>query len=252
MDRTNNNVFNSLFWVVVAAVIMVFAATPVLAQEVSPEGNVLAVAPACCLEGTSAEDNVSVTVYADIVSGRDFPDQGFSLTGEPVTEFGITACSGAWCVDLWRAESLSGNVADHETDLAIFRTDTIGGFTVETKVAFFELEGPEVWDAKLTVSHPIGERCEASASYEVMWAGFNDHVTKGELSCSFPTSVERLTVDVSGAVAYSTWASSVTPMYQLGLGYELRPGLTASFYLKGYEGESDQNILFGVGIARTW
>jgi hypothetical protein len=234
MGRANNNTSTALFWVVFAAAIMVFVAAPALAQEAPPE------------------PDTSVTTYIDFVGGRDFADQGFSLTRDPVAEFGVTACSGAWCVDLWRAESLTGNVADHETDLAVMRTDTFGEFTVETKVAFFELDGPEVWDAKLTISHPLGERCEASASYEVMWAGFNDHVTRGELACSSPTPVEGLSVDGSLAVAYSTWSGSATPSYQLGVGYELRPGLSASLYLKGYEGSDDQNVLLGFGIAQTW
>lgn len=225
-----------LFWIAVGAAIFVslFSVATAHAQE----------AP--------AEDGISVTAYTDFVGGRDFGDQGFSLTRDPVVEFGVTACSGAWCADLWRAESLVGNVADHETDLSVIRTDTVGDFTVETKVAFFELDGPEVWDVKFTVSHDLGERCEASASYEVMWAGFNDHVTKGEVACSFPTPVQSLTVDASGAVAYSTWSGSVTPSYQFGLGYELRPGLSASLYLKGYQGQDDGNVLLGLGISQTW
>ena len=230
-----------------AIFVSLFAVTTAKAEEVSPEGSVPAV-----VATAPVEDDVSITVYADIVSGRDFGDQGFSLTADPVTEFGITACKGAWCGDLWRAESLVGNDEDHETDASVVYTDTVAGFTVKTKLGFFEVKGPEVWEVKLTVSHSVGERCEASVSYDVMWAGFNDHVTKGELSCSFPTPVENLSVDASAAVANSTWADSLTPSYQLGLGYEFRPGINASLYLKGYEGRDEQNVLVGAGIASTW
>lgn len=234
MERSSNDVFTPLFFVVVAAVVLVFVATPVLAQEV-PE-----------------ESGVEVTTYGSVASGRIFADQGFTLTEDPVVEFGTTVCSGDWCGDVWVAESLTGREEDHELDVAVWRTFSLGETSVETKLAWYELPGEEVWAATVTATHPLTEACEASASYQVMWAGFTDHVYKVEGSCTFETPVENLSATVSAGPVYSSWADSTSLSYEASLDYSLTDSLSLSFSLSGYEGKFDSGTVFAIGFARIW
>lgn len=184
---------------------------------------------------------VTVTGSGALQNGRPFMDQGFMLTHRTTAEVETTVCHfNLGCLDLWLAET--GQRSTHELDLSYLKQIEFGDYEVEVRFGGYEVPGEDVAEAKVSLSHSLDHGCTGTVSYEVMGAGFVDHVTKAAAVCQVWVS-KRVTLDIAPAIAHSTAFKATTPGGRIAVVYAIDRNRSVQLFAKGYGGKNPDGVI---------
>lgn len=208
-----------------------FSIGNIRAEDPQPAGHQPEAAPVSEASGNAVALEGSVTV----ADGRIFQDQRLDFSSDPVTELSVNATYRGWTLGIWHAESLIGKKSDRETDFTLSRTILeASGFSVSGQIGVYIIPGLDpVYEAKVTVAHRVGARCEAALSAEIMRDGFVDEVLRGQLSCSREVA-PRLTIDATPSISLSNFGGGVSFGGEAGISYQLSDDLALRAFYQGY------------------
>lgn len=174
------------------------------------------------------------SVGTSISSEWLYVDQGFNQTEDtdaPFSTVDATLCHRSTCLSAWYGEAEDAN----ELDLTLSQGGIeAGGFTIDVQGGIFIVDGPEIWEAKISASRPfLCDSCRVSASYEVMRGGFIEDVLKVELTDEGELS-ENIGYDVAVGIAHSRWADGFAVPFEAGLSTEILENVSGRLFVKGY------------------
>jgi len=206
--------------------------------------SLLCAAPAFAQE---SEPAVSGSIGVSISSEWLYTDQAYNQTegaDDLFTSVDASLCRYSTCVSAWYGEA--GPVS--ELDLTISQGFETNGFTVGVQGGIFIVDGPEIWEAKVSVSRPfLCDSCRVSASYEVMRGGFLEDVLKAELSDEGALSKD-ISYDVTVGISHSRWADGFAVPFEAGISRSVLENVSARLFVKGYLSDKSRAT---VGIALT-
>lgn len=205
-------------------------------------------APALAQESDPA---FSGSVGASISSEWLYTDQAFNQTEHtdaPFTTVDVTLCHRSTCLSGWYGEAEDVN----EFDLTLSQGGIeAGGFTFNVQGGIYIVDGPEIWETKITTSRPfLCDSCRVSASYEAMRGGFIEDVLKAELSYEGSLS-ENISFDASAGIAHSRWVDGFTVPFEAGISTEVLENVSARLFVKGYLSD-DPKATIGFALTRDF
>lgn len=138
------------------------------------------------LTTTALAGDFTVASTGLIADGRNFNEQQFVLSDEPVLEVDITVThvpTGIYGY-AWRAQPFANVYDYHETDLQVGKNTPYGKFTVQTELGYFEFAGKDEWRIRNSLTRPIGQGLTGSVTFDVMRGGLDTEVLKASVSRS--------------------------------------------------------------------
>lgn len=216
-----------------------------------------------------AEEDVSVTTYANFLSGYIFQGVPAKATGRPVFQYGATVTKGNWYADVWVSndwdKSPFSNCGGCETDFTLGYSRSFWGVDWRISVAWFML--PEFDQARGDV---IQTDLEASKTFKIdeqnsirpyMLVEFNAVFRGPYDGTSIQTGVghqwSRGNWTVSNQVGYThyTVRGNHTVRYNGGVSYNWNGVSLDLLIVKAYyrlNHGSEFEAVFGAGVSKTF
>jgi hypothetical protein len=198
---------------------------------------------------------LTLNVSASVEDRALFLDQGFTATDRLTGVITASLSKDGSSLGIFRRQPLTNNRCDGETDVEAIHQRPVGPVTVEVKVAYISICGPDALDFRLTASRDLGNGFTASVRGEIIrdtgGDGFNDDVLRGRLDYSRRLG-QGFTANASVQVAYSSFAGGVSIGGSGGLSREIGNGLSVNATASGYCGPlgCDRAFAFGVSFSR--